>query len=222
MSLLWAIACTPPPTLAPVEDALGGSAVAEAGPGVRLAVAVDGLLAELCGVRAVDGYAFVGAPALALGATTLAETRDEATGTLVWDVGEVGLEGRAGPLRVTTDTARTALSVQWSTDGEALSGSLEERCAAEEGVSALGGTLTHLLGGERRTLVLVGEPPAPGLAWRLPPRDVPAAGQVRWSRGEGAEVLLLDDASAITGDGWPGTASGDGWEARVTLPLAVE
>jgi hypothetical protein len=224
VTLLWALACTPPSTLAPVEDALGAEIVAEAGAGVRLAVAIDGLLAELCGVRAADGYAFVGAPARALGATTLAETRDEATGTLVWDLGEVGLEGRAGPLRVTTDTARTTLSVQWSTDGEALSGALDERCLADDGESALGGTLTHLLGGERRTLALVGEPPSQGLAWRLPPREVPAAGQVRWSRGEGpdAEVLLLDDATAITGGGWPGTASGDGWDARVTLPLAVE
>jgi hypothetical protein len=221
--LLWALACTPPGTLGPVEDALGAELLATAGPGVRLAVAIDGLLAELCGVRDADGYAFVGEPARALGADTLAESRDETTGTLVWDLGEVGLEGRAGPLRVTTDTARTALSVQWAADGEALSGSLEERCLPDDGESALGGTLTHLVGGDRRVLALAGEPPVQGLAWRLPPRDAPAGGFVRWSRGEGAdaEVLLLDDAATITQGSWPGVASGRGWDAPVALALVA-
>ena len=218
--LIALLACAEPSLLAPVEDALGDGVVAEAADGVRLAVAVDGLLAELCGVRDADGYVFVGAPAGTLGATTVSETADATTGSLAWDFGEIGLGDLRGTLRVTTDTARRGYAIQWAGEGQAMSGTLEERCDVDAGEASLGGTLTHLVGSDRRTITFVGDAPALGLAWRLPPRDVPVAGQVRWARE--AEVLLLDDAAAIADDVWPGTANGADWTARVQLSVTAD
>ncbi len=216
LATMWA--CAEPGTLGPLREVLAGDLVQTAGPGLRLAVAVNGVVAEACGRVELGGYTFVGAPSVALGAVAAAVTRDEATGVVRWDLGDVGLDGVVGRLRVVTDTARSGVEVEWSGDAGVLTGALRDRCG-EDGLAAVSGTLTWQHAGLRDTLVFAGEAPHAGLAWDVPPQAMPASGTVRWSRDEDPRTLVLADAADVDGATWPGRARGSGWAADVGVEL---
>jgi hypothetical protein len=216
LAAIWG--CAEPGTLGPVREVLAGDLVETAGPGLRLAVAVNGVVAETCGLVELDGYTFVGAPAMALGAVAAAVTRDEATGVVRWDLGDVGLEGVLGRLRVVTDTARSGVEVEWSGDAGVLTGALRDRCG-EDGLAAVSGTLTWQHAGLRDALVFTGEPPHAGLAWDLPPQSMPTSGTARWARDEDPRTLELIDAAEVDSATWPGRARGPGWAADVGVDL---
>lgn len=219
MTLLAAVlACAEPGTLGPLRDVLAGELLDAAAGEVRLAVAVNGVVAETCGLLDLEGYAFAGAPAAALGVASVAASRDEATGTVRWDFGDVGLDGVVGRLRMVTDTARSGVEVEWTGEAAVLTGSLRERCG-EEGRSGVTGTLTAQHAGVRDGLAFGGGPPYAALTWGLPPGPMPVAGTVRWSREADPRTLALDDAADVPGAAWPGLARGPGWAADVTLEL---
>ena len=205
--------CAAPDTLTPVEDALGDEVLDAARPALARALVVNGLLAETCGLVDLEGYVFAGAPARALGITSVTVTRDDSTGAVRWAFGDVGVDGALGALGVVTDTSRQGLEVEWVGEGWILSGTLTERCT--DAGAALNGTLALQEGGRRDSVAFSGEAPLAGLAWELPPRATPFAGAARWSRQEDTRSLVLDDASAIDGTTWPGEARGTGWTAEV-------
>ncbi|MEN9786954.1 MAG: hypothetical protein RLZZ299_2218 [Pseudomonadota bacterium] len=210
------LACAEPGTLGPLRDVLAGELLAAAGPGLRLAVAVNGVVAETCGLTDLDGYTFAGAPAAALGVTSAAVSRDEATGVVRWDFGEIGLDGTPGRLRVVTDTARSGLDVEWSGEAGVLTGALRDRCG-DDGTAAVSGTLALQHEGLRDAIAFGGDAPYAGLAWALPPGRLPVAGVVRWSRDDDPRAITLDDAGDAEVGAWPGRARGPGWGADIVL-----
>jgi hypothetical protein len=212
------LACAEPGTLGPLRDVLAGDLLDTAAPGLRLAVAVNGVVAETCGLVDLDGYAFAGAPAAALGVASAAVSRDEATGVVRWDFGDVGLDGALGRLRGVTDTARSGVDVEWSGEAGVLTGALRDRCG-DDGRVAVSGTLTLQHDGLRDTLAFGGEAPYAGLAWGLPPGAMPVSGVVRWSRDDDPRAIALADAVDAEGAGWPGRARGPGWGADILLDL---
>ena len=219
MTLLAALlACAEPGTLGPLRDVLAGDLLETAAPGLRLGVAVNGMVAETCGLTELDGYTFAGSPAAALGITAAAVSRDEATGVVRWDFGEVGLDGILGRLRVVTDTARSGVEVEWTGEAGVLTGALRDRCG-DDGSAAVSGTLAFQHAGLRDTLAFGGDAPYAGLAWTLPPGFMPLSGVVRWSRDDDPRTLVLADARDAEDAAWPGRARGPGWGADILLDL---
>lgn len=214
----WALlACTEPPVLDAVVDALGARVVDEAEPAIGMSVGVSGMVAEACGADAFDGFVFDGEAASAIGgAGPAVETSGEGLDQLVFD--GIGLGDDVGTMVWTVDATRSRFSIAWVGTRSGLSGDIDvERCATQPAEALLSGTLTHDVGGDARTVALVSEAALGGLLWEPPTAIAPSGGQLRWARASEGEILLLDDASGIADSVWLGDATGPDWSARVGI-----
>lgn len=218
MNLLLLLACTEPSTLETVSAALAARAVSDAEAPMRTMTAVAGLLAETCGVAAVEDHAFVSRSAVALGASTSTVERDETTQT--WTFPEVGLDETLGTLQVETDENQVNLAVTYTADGLKLTAGIELRdCDADVPSAVMGGSGTWSTAQLSTALALVGVAPSNGLAFNPVTAEVPTAGQVR-AEDEAADwIILLDDAATLPAEAgkWTGQASGTGWAHTIEI-----
>lgn len=225
--LLALAACEEPGILDSVAEELALRTAAEAEDGVRLVVAVSGLVAETCGVEDVDTYTFAGGGAAALGATVGERLGGE---SFTWVFAGVGLDGVEGELHLSTDAAREDYTVSWEGDGDALTAALTLAWCDPSALEAVvSGTGHHVTQGDDRNLALDGPSPYPGLRFEPTTGIAPTSGFVTWSwHGEDARdgngddrKIVLDDASTIDVDAglWSGTASGNTWSHAIELAL---
>ena len=208
--ILALLACTEPPRLDRVEQALADELALDAEPSLRLFIALTGFVAETCGVEPVDEeHVFSGDAAAALGITSAADTVVDR-----WTFEGVGLDGEEGTL-VISNADRRAFEVTW-TGTTAMTAELDlSQCDLEEGeelaLPRVTGTAAHEVDGGQRQLTTFGTL----LVWGIgvmPPR----AGQVRWTLAN--QEVTLDDASKIT-DSWPGVATSPDWERAISVAL---
>jgi hypothetical protein len=219
------MACTDPPVLSRVADALGASLRDEAEPGMGAFVSAAALVAEACGATEVDTYAFVGEGARAFQVSLAAVTVNEASGTREWNFGDVWVGDDIGNLTITTDSGRTGYTAAYS--GELMSLAAEYTlvaCEAGTGTAAARASVSgsgHVnAAGESAELTIGADSSVQALEWAPATAAVPGNGWVRWKVD--SANLTLDPATEIEEETrlWPGVASsGEDWSSEVKLLL---
>ena len=216
--ILLLAACSEPPLLDAVSEALGAEALQGGELPLRMSLALSGLVAETCTAGAVEGYSFASRSAAALGATVAAVEHDEEMQTWIFD--EVGLDEARGTLAITTDGQQENLAVEWVSDSFLFTAGLEARaCDPDASSVTIAGTGTWIGSGPSISLTLESDVPADGLAFAPTTSAIPVQGRLSASQRESDWAIALDDASTLADDppAWPGVANGSDWESNVSI-----
>jgi len=112
-AVLALLGCVEPPVVDPVTDTLAELVLQSAEPELRFFIGITGVIAETCPVDRMSEYTFRGEAAAALGVTRATVT-ESASGAKTWVFADVGLDGTAGNLVLTTDSARSTFSATYT------------------------------------------------------------------------------------------------------------
>ncbi len=233
--------------LAPVAEARAGIAAEDAQPSVYAALGMAAVAADLCGYSLEDWQAMgTEPPALAedvaawFGVDEPAQMRVYAARgqyDLSWNGGRAF--GQDVTLKVSVATAMSSFTVTLTELSEATVDTGGDTGAVEDDAEVLASALlaTSRCGGTGPQVVgnfdfpvsgdyawditLAGAEGDDGLAY-APDALLPSRGTLAWGgvASYGRASIETDDASTISQDRWPGTASGRGWESSVELVLS--
>jgi hypothetical protein len=214
------LGCTQPGLLATVQDELARDVLDRSGYSTRLFVGVMGVLAETCATDAVDGYAFSGAAAGALGVYAAEVVRND-DGSKELTFAAVGLDGTEGDLTVDVDSTESTYTTTYYDENRSLKLNLGfAACTTERAI--VSGSGAAVFDGETAKLTSLGNSPFVGVEWSPPTADLPSAGWAHWVSAGEDESITLDSAENIDADEllWPATVKGRSWsrEASILMP----
>jgi hypothetical protein len=231
------LGCVEPPVVDPVTDKLAEQVLESAEPEFRLFIAVTGVIAETCPVDRMSEYTFHGEAAGALGVTRPTVT-ESASGEKTWAFADVGLDGTAGNLVLTTDSERATFSVTYAVANETvMTGAFHlMRCTTVGDTGADSATVdtelyTAVVSGNidmstataSHHLYIDGGLPDSATTWSPATGLAPVAGWAHWADDEQrpTEEVTLEDAANIDYPtrSWPAKAIGTGWERSVSVGL---
>jgi hypothetical protein len=226
------LGCVEPPVVDPVTDKLAAMVLDSAEPEFRLFISVSGVIAETCAVDRMSEYTFRGEAAAALGVSrpTVSES---ASGQKTWAFQDVGLDGVAGYLVLTTDSERSTFLTTYSVDSATVMTGVfhltDCNAASDSGgdsadaTAIVSGNIDVSAGSATHHLSIDGPLPSSATIWSPATGLAPAAGWAHWSDNEQSptEEVTLEDASQIDYPtrSWPAKATGTGWERSVEVSL---